>query len=56
MSHNPTLAELRADFRRSGGRFLSLPLAGAVGWTVAGLAGAFLARGRPSTRKRLYCS
>ena len=40
MSSNPTLSELRAEF--AGRRFLAMPIAGAISWTVAGVAGAFL--------------
>ena len=40
MSSNPTLRELRAEF--AGRRFLAMPIAGAIAWTVTGIAGAFL--------------
>jgi hypothetical protein len=39
---NPALAELRADFRQSGGRFLSMPIAGAICWSTAAISGVFL--------------
>ena len=42
MSSELTLRELRADFARISGRSISMPLAGAIGWTVAGILGAFL--------------
>ena len=42
MSSNPTLTELRAEF--AGRRFLAMPIAGAIGWTVAGVLGAVLPR------------
>ena len=40
MSTEPTLSQLRAEFGRS--RMLSLPIAGAVAWSAAGVLGAVL--------------
>lgn len=40
MTSDPTLAELRADFGRH--RMLSMPIAGALAWSAAGVFGAFL--------------
>ena len=40
MPSNATLSELRADFARR--RFLAMPTAGAIAWTVVGLAGVLL--------------
>ena len=40
MSTDPTLRELRAEFGRS--RFLAMPIAGTVAWTIAGVLGAIL--------------
>ncbi len=40
MPSNATLSELRADFARR--RFLAMPTAGAIAWTVAGIAGVLL--------------
>lgn len=40
MSTEPTLSELRASFGRS--RMLSMPIAGAIAWSVAGVLGAIL--------------
>jgi hypothetical protein len=42
MLKNQTLAELRTDFRRSGGKFLSMPIAGAVAWSAVAISGIFL--------------
>ena len=42
MSQEPTLSELRAEFIRISGRSVSMPLAGAIAWTVAGILGALL--------------
>lgn len=43
MTHEPTLRELRAEFARS--RFLAMPIAGTIAWTVAGILGAVLPAG-----------
>lgn len=40
MSTEPTLSELRASFGRS--RMLSMPIAGAIAWSAAGVFGAIL--------------
>src|SRR5688572_9746213 len=40
MSAEPTLSELRASFGRS--RMLSMPIAGAIAWSAAGVFGAIL--------------
>ena len=40
MSLDPTLRELRAEF--AGRRFLAMPIAGAIAWTIAGVLGALL--------------
>ena len=40
MSSEPTLSELRASFGRS--RMLSMPIAGAIAWSAAGVRGAIL--------------
>jgi len=40
MTAQPTLAELRAGFGRS--RLLSMPIAGAIAWSVAGVLGAVI--------------
>ena len=40
MSTEPTLSELRASFGRS--RMLSMPIAGAIAWSAAGVSGAIL--------------
>lgn len=40
MSTEPTLSELRASFGRS--RMLSMPIAGAIAWSAAGVLGAIL--------------
>jgi hypothetical protein len=40
MPTDRTLSELRAEFNRS--RFLAMPIAGAIAWTVAGVLGAVL--------------
>ena len=53
MSQEPTLSELRAEFIRISGRSVSMPLAGAIAWTVAGTLGA-LQIGRASCRERVY--
>ena len=42
LSPDPTLSELRADFKRAGGRFLSMPIAGAAAWFLAAVFGAIL--------------
>ena len=47
------MAALRADYDRHAGRSLSLPIAGAVVWTVAGLAGLLLPQ-RPATLTLLF--
>jgi ethanolamine transporter EutH len=43
MTHDPTLSDLRAEFGR--GRFLAMPIAGAIAWTAAGVLGALLPTG-----------
>jgi len=40
MSNNQTLGELRAEFGQS--RFLAMPIAGTLAWSVAGILGAIL--------------
>jgi hypothetical protein len=56
MSSNPTLQELRVDFKRSGGRFLSMPVAGAICWALAGISGSFLAVGWAATALLICCA
>lgn len=46
MSGERTLADLRAEFGRN--RFIAMPIAGAVAWTVAGILGATLTEGQAS--------
>ncbi len=46
MSSDRTLNELRAEFGRS--RFLAMPIAGIVAWSVAGVFGAILPPGPAS--------
>ena len=41
-----TLAEIRADYIRSSGRSISMPIAGAIVWTAAGILGALLPPGK----------
>ena len=55
MSENPTLAELRADFRQSGGKFLSMPIAGAVAWSGIVISGVFLPTGRAAVALVIGC-
>lgn len=43
---DPTLRELRAEFGQS--RFIAMPIAGTIAWTVAGILGAQLSVGRAS--------
>jgi hypothetical protein len=43
MLSNPSLEAQRVEFARS--RFLAMPIAGAIAWTVIGIAGAFLPTG-----------
>jgi hypothetical protein len=43
---DPTLRELRAEFGQS--RFLAMPIAGTIAWTVAGILGSQLSVGRAS--------
>lgn len=40
MGSRQTLDELRTEFGRN--RFLAMPIAGTLGWTAAGVLGAFL--------------
>lgn len=40
MSSSPSLDALRAEYGRQ--RFLAMPIAGTIGWTLAGIAGALL--------------
>lgn len=42
----PTLSQLRAEFGQS--RFIAMPIAGTIGWTVAGILGSQLSVGRAS--------
>jgi hypothetical protein len=55
MPVNPTLAELRADFNRAGGRFLSMPIAGAVAWSAAAISGIVLPENRAAIALVIAC-
>ena len=55
MSSELTLRELRADFARISGRSISMPLAGAIAWTVAGVLGALLPVG-PASLALFFCT
>lgn len=46
MTSDPTLRELRAEFGNS--RFIAMPIAGTIAWTVAGILGAQLRPGAAS--------
>ena len=56
MKSDPTLAELRADFLRSGNRFLAMPSAGAVAWLAAGCFGVMLPEGRSDVALAICCA
>jgi hypothetical protein len=53
MSPDPTLRELRAEFGRS--RFLAMPVAGTIAWTVAGILGTQLREG-PASLALFICA